>query len=177
MEMYKDCGRGLLVRKEVGCPVSKVKISEGSLSIERTNENNQPPIYDLEFSLNEPRCFNSVTDTARIMPQGEPTDYPYIVRQNSGCKDTLDKGHTTQIVTCLERELYEANGLYPETTSKLMLYDHFYDSPGNRFNLYAYQSFGYEHVASSFTKDQMSRHSSETTERRVCKLLQQLHES
>lgn len=147
--LYKDCNNGLLVKKDSECPISSAKLVENELEVHRVGPFLKPMMIDLEFSLNEPRCFRSYARPARNMPQGAPKDYPFLFQPNTGCADSLDDDYAELLGRYLEKEFYQANQIYTNFSSNFFLYEYFLTMPGNLLNLYTYHSFGFRFVNSS----------------------------
>lgn len=150
--MYKDCANGLLVKKDLDCPISSVKLVTDNLEVQRIGPFLKPMMIDLEYSLNEPRCFRSYARPARNMPQGAPTDYPFLLQPNTGCSNSLDDDYAAKLGRFLEKEFYQANQVYENFTTNYYLYEYYLTMPGNLMNLYTYHTFGFQYVSSFYPR-------------------------
>lgn len=147
--LYKDCGNGNLVKQGLECPISTVKLVDDAFEIQRMAPLLKPMMIDIEYSLNEPRCYRSFNRPERSMPQGAPKDYPFLLQPNIGCSDSMDDDFAIRLGQFLERELYEANELQNDFSANLYLYDYFLNAPGNIMRFYTYHTFGFRHVSKS----------------------------
>lgn len=144
--LYKDCGNGALVKQDLECPISTVKLNDDKFEINRMGPFQKPFMIDIEYSLNEPRCFRSYSRTLRNLPQDYPKDYPFLLSPNVGCQDSLDGDFATGVSFAMEKELLQTNDLYDNLTQRLYLYEYFVAMPGNLMKFYTYHSFGFHFV-------------------------------
>jgi hypothetical protein len=159
LDGFRDCQRGLLIRVGHPCPVGAVKIKSGQLQVERVDSGKGlGRLSEIEYSLNEPKCFDGDGEPERITQWPGVTDYPYLLRKNQGCISKEGNFIESELIdVSSERAVYEGNKVYDYFKRALPLYDTFINYPKNKMNLYAYYTPGFDFVLSHLTIDSMQR--------------------
>lgn len=144
------------VLKHLDCPITGVRFSPNVNELlynrsEIDSDPSQTMLFDIEYSLNQAKCFDVSGMPARYTPDTFPKrDYPYLFRQNLGCKDPKASSLydiTSRLGTTTELELYQENSQWDTLFEKNFLYEHFVNLAGNRMFLHSYHSLGFDFVA------------------------------
>lgn len=144
---FKMCQDGVYVKRDLECPIASVEFtSPDSLEVKRTDQVDAPPLIEIEYSLNEPRCMLGSGEPKRFMPSGEMTDYPYLNRKNMGCGGTISDPTSRKLDSTDENVVYKKNAIYDMIVTVGFMYDYWLSRIGNSMILSSYHTSGYRQV-------------------------------